>query len=134
MHAGALAELRQAQVCVLDMPAHAQVRTVYLQGDDGLCHRLVFVLHGLGDGIEVGLLVLVVVIAEDSEMTPGDAALMNGSAAVPLTAALRLSVSVRAASSSRTLIAALQAGILRRERPGSPNTRFSKRGNWARSW
>src|SRR5207244_5323159 len=41
------------------------------------------------------------------------------------TVALRLSTSARAASASRTLIAALQAGVLRRERPGSPNTRFA---------
>ena len=49
-------------------------------------------------------------------------------------AALRLSTSVRAACGSRTLIGALQAGVLRRERPGSPNTRCASFGKSARSW
>ena len=45
-----------------------------------------------------------------------------------VSAALRLSVSPGAAALSRTLIGALQAGVLRRERPGSPNTRFCEVG------
>ena len=52
----------------------------------------------------------------------------------PPSAAFRLSTSVTGACRSRTLIGALQAGVLRRERPGSPNTRFSSRGKSARSW
>ena len=50
-----------------------------------------------------------------------------------MSAALRLSASVCGACLSRTLIGALQAGVLRRERPGSPNTRFSRRGKSVRS-
>ena len=38
------------------------------------------------------------------------------------------------ACGSRTLIGALQAGVLRRERPGSPNTRCASFGKSARSW
>ena len=41
---------------------------------------------------------------------------------------LRLSASARRPSVSRTPIGALQAGVLRREPPGSPNTRFGQLG------
>ncbi len=50
-----------------------------------------------------------------------------------MSAALRLSTSARAAALSRTLIGALQAGVLRRERPGSPNTFCASFGKSARS-
>ena len=43
-------------------------------------------------------------------------------------ALLRLATSVAARPASRTPIGRLQAGVLRRERPGSPNTRFAKLG------
>ena len=52
----------------------------------------------------------------------------------PLSAALRLSASITGACLSRTLIGALHAGVLRRERPGSPNTRRSSIGNSWTSW
>jgi hypothetical protein len=72
---------------------------------------------------------------DNSDTTPGEAALMKEPTAfTPASAALRLSASVAAACASRKLTAALQAGVLRRERPGSPNTRFSSRGNSERSW
>ena len=54
------------------------------------------------------------------------------------TAALRLATSASASPEaspvSRTAMGALQAGVLRRERPGSPNTRCASFGNAARSW
>jgi len=46
-------------------------------------------------------------------------------------ASFRWAISSSGACASRTLIGALQAGVLRRERPGSPNTFFSSAGN---SW
>ena len=52
-------------------------------------------------------------------------------ASFPLTAAsaaLRLPTSVVAASGSRTCTGALHAGVLRRERPGSPKTRLARLG------
>ena len=67
----ALAELLQAQVAVLDVPAHAEVRAVDLQHDAGLGHGLVFMAHGLGNRIEVGLVVLVVVVAEEQRHHAG---------------------------------------------------------------
>ena len=113
MHADALAELRKIEVGVLDVPAHAEVGAVDLQHQAGLRDGLVFVAHRLGDGVKIGLVVLVVVVAKNSDTTPGEAALRNPPADVtPASAALRLSTSVRAACGSRTLIGALQAGRL----------------------
>ena len=67
-------------------------------------------------------------------MTPGEAALMNASpvAAGP-TAALRFRTSACAAAGSRTPMGPVQAGVFRRERPGSPNTRLAISGKSTRS-
>ena len=65
MLAGPLAELLQAQIGVLDVPAHAEVGAVDLQDEAGLGHGLVLLAHGLGDGKKVGLVVLVVLVAEE---------------------------------------------------------------------
>ena len=61
----ALAELGDREVGVLDVPAHAEVGAVELQHQPALGHGLVLVAHGLGDGIDVGLEVLVVIVAEE---------------------------------------------------------------------
>ena len=61
----ALAEFRQAQIGVLDVPAHGEVGAVDLQDEAGFGDGLVFVPHGLGDGVDIALEVLVVVVAEE---------------------------------------------------------------------
>ena len=48
-------------------------------------------------------------------------------------AALRFRASACAATGSRTLMGPVQAGVLRRERPGSPNTRLAISGKSTRS-
>src|SRR5271169_1672487 len=60
-------------------------------------------------------------------MTPGEAALRNAPAAfTPARAAFRLSMSASGAAGSPTPIGAVQAGVRRRDRPGSPNTPQAK--------
>ena len=67
-------------------------------------------------------------------MTPGEAAVRNPSvAAADARAALRFSASTSAARASRTAIGPLQAGVRRRERPGSPKTRLASSGKSTRS-
>ena len=60
-----LAELVEAQVGELDVPAHPEVGTVDLQVDAGAGDRLVLPLHGVGDGEQVLLVARVVVVAEE---------------------------------------------------------------------
>ena len=62
---GALAEFVEVEVGVLDVPAHGEVGTVDLQDEAGLGDGLVFVAHRVGDGEEIGLVVLVVLVAEE---------------------------------------------------------------------
>ena len=97
--------------------------------------RLVLVAHGVGDGEEIGLVAGVVVVAEEERDDAGrggahERILGRVTAA---SAALRFSTSACAAAGSRTLIGPLQAGVLRRERPGSPNTRLANLGKSTRS-
>src|SRR2546428_12331954 len=67
-------------------------------------------------------------------MTPGEAAVRNASSALTCPrAAFRLSVSTCAARASRTVIGPVQAGVFRRERPGSPNTRPALPGEATRA-
>ena len=76
---------------------------------------------------------------KNSEMTPGEAALRNAPAAFapvafnPPRAAFRLPMSANGAAGSPTPIGAVQAGVRRRDLPGSLNTRFARFGNSARS-
>ena len=67
----ALAEFRQAQIGVLDVPAHAEVGAIDLQDEAGLGDGLVFVTHRIGDGVDVGLEILVVVVAEEQRHHAG---------------------------------------------------------------
>ena len=60
----ALAELRQAEIGILNMPAHAEIGAVDLQDEACLGDDLIFVTHRIGDGVDVALEVLVVVVAE----------------------------------------------------------------------
>ena len=67
-------------------------------------------------------------------VTPGDAAAVNICLApAALAAAPRRSMSRLAASKSETATGALQPGVLRYFRPGSPVTRAATRGNSFRS-
>src|ERR1700736_2635301 len=69
-------------------------------------------------------------LRKNSDMTPGEAALRNAPAAsTPVRAAFRLSMSASGAAGSPTAIGPVQAGVLRRDRPGSLNTRFARFGN-----
>ena len=61
----ALAEFGEVEVGILDVPAHAEVGTVDLQHEAGLGDRLVFVAHRVGDGVDVGLEVRVMIVAEE---------------------------------------------------------------------
>ena len=65
VHAGTLAEFGEVEVGVLDVPAHGEVGTVDLQDEAGLGDGLVFVAHRVGDGEQIGLVVLVVLVAEE---------------------------------------------------------------------
>ena len=56
--AAALRNVVQVEVGVLDVPAHREVGAVDLQHDAGLGDGLVFVPHRLGDGEQIGLVVL----------------------------------------------------------------------------
>src|SRR5438128_3962281 len=68
-------------------------------------------------------------------MTPGEAAVRKPSSTrAPARAASRLSASAAAAPRSRTEMGPVQAGVLRRARPGSPNTRRAIPGKSTRSW
>jgi hypothetical protein len=72
-------------------------------------------------------------LRKNSDTTPGEAA--SGSL-LPSTAGARLQMLDVDARRLRVAhaIGALHAGVLRRERPGSPNTRLARFGNSARSW
>ena len=124
-----LAEARRdRQVGELDVAAHRQVGAVELQHEAGLGDRLVLVLHRVGDGVQVLL------VASGSARcgrrattTPGDAAVRNPCLpAVDASSAALQVIDVdcaRLADRARRC-AALHAGVLRRERPGSPKTRL----------
>jgi hypothetical protein len=71
VQARALAELGEVQVRVLDVPAHGEIGTIDLQHDAGLGDGLVFVPHRLRDREQVGLVVLVVVVAEEQRHHAG---------------------------------------------------------------
>src|SRR6516165_9699688 len=65
MHAGALAKLLQTQIRKLDMSAHAEVGAVNLQDEPRFGHGFVFVTHCLSYRVKVGLVILVIVVAEE---------------------------------------------------------------------
>ena len=67
----ALAERLEIEVGVLDVPAHAEIGAIDLQHEAGLGDGLVFVAHRLGDGVDVGLEILVVVVAEEQRHHAG---------------------------------------------------------------
>ena len=67
----ALAEFLEVEVGVLDVPAHAEIGAVDLQHEARLGDRLVFVAHRLGDGVEVRLVILVVVVAKEQRHHAG---------------------------------------------------------------
>jgi hypothetical protein len=60
-----LAEFRDRQVSILDVPTDRQVGAVDLQGDPGCRNRLVFTAHRLRDREQVRFLARVVVVAEE---------------------------------------------------------------------
>ena len=70
----------------------------------------------------------------DCNLPAGTRGLQLNVTAVGASAALRFSASARAAPASLTAMAPLQAGVLRRERPGSPKTRRAIPGKSTRSW
>src|SRR5215510_5942345 len=53
------------------MPAHGEIGTIDLQHETGFRDRLVFVPHGIGDGINVAFEILLVVIAEEQGYDAG---------------------------------------------------------------
>ena len=65
-----LAEFLDRQVGILDVPSHRQVRAIDLHDDAGGCDRLVLGAHRLCDGEQVGLLVRIVVVAEEQRNDP----------------------------------------------------------------
>ncbi len=65
-----LAEFLDRQVGILDVPAHRQVRAIDLQNDPGRGDCLVFAAHRLRDGEQVGLLVRIVLVAEEQRDDP----------------------------------------------------------------
>ena len=67
----ALAEFRQAQVRVLDVTSHAEVGAVDLQHEAGFGDGFVFVTHRIGDRVDVGLEILVVVVAKEQRHHAG---------------------------------------------------------------
>ena len=67
----ALAELFQVEIGVLDVPAHAEIGAIELENEAGICHGLVLVSHRVGDGVDVSLEVLVVVVAEEQRHHAG---------------------------------------------------------------
>ena len=64
MHLRALAKFGKGQIGVLDVPPHGQIGAVNLQHDASLGHAFVFVTHHFGNGIQIGFVVFVMVIAE----------------------------------------------------------------------
>ena len=60
-----LAEGLQVDVVILDVLAHREVGAIDLQHEAGARHRLVFGAHRIRDGVEIGLLARVVVVAEE---------------------------------------------------------------------
>ena len=67
----ALAKVRQAQIGVLNVPAHGEVRAIDLQDETGLGDRFVFVTHGVRNGVNIALEILVVIVAEEQRHHPG---------------------------------------------------------------
>ena len=64
MHLRALAKFGQGQIGVLDVPPHGQIGAVNLQHDAGLGHAFVFMAHHVSDGVQIGFVVFVMVIAK----------------------------------------------------------------------
>ena len=67
----ALAERLEIEVGVLDVPAHAEIGAIDLQHDAGFGDGLVFVTHRIGDGVDVGFEILVMVVAEEQRHHAG---------------------------------------------------------------
>src|SRR5215472_1534962 len=57
-------EFRKAQLGILDVPAHCEIRAIDLQDQTGLRDSLVFLPHRLGDREQVGLLTRIMTIVE----------------------------------------------------------------------
>ena len=53
------------EIGVLNVPAHGEVRAIDLQDETGLGDRFVFVTHGIRNGVNIALEILVVVVAEE---------------------------------------------------------------------
>ncbi len=64
-------ERGEVEACELDVAAHGEVRAVDLEREPRARHRLVLVAHGLGDGEEVALVVLVVRVVEEERDDAG---------------------------------------------------------------
>ena len=71
MQLRALAEFRQAQIRVLDMPAHGEVGAIDLQHEAGFGDGLVFVAHGIGDRRQIRLLARIMLVAEEQRHHAG---------------------------------------------------------------
>ena len=64
MELRALAEFRHAEIGILNVPAHGEIGAIDLQNEAGFGDSLVFVLHRVGDGVNVALEILVIIVAE----------------------------------------------------------------------
>jgi hypothetical protein len=62
---GSLAEGLEIGVVILDVLAHREIRTIDLQHESCAGDRLVFLPHRVGDGVEIGLLARIVIVAEE---------------------------------------------------------------------
>src|SRR6266545_4114074 len=62
---GHRAELLEAQVGELDVTAHREIRAIDLEDEPRARHRLILVLHSLGDGEEICLVARVVLVVEE---------------------------------------------------------------------
>jgi hypothetical protein len=129
-----LAEFLKGQVGVLDVPAHGQVRAVDLHHDPGRGDRLVLAAHRLRDREQVRFLGRVMVVAEEQRDDPrrGGAEERSGGVRPGQGRFQVVDVGERRGRVADP-IGAVQAGVRRRERPGSLNTRFARFGNSAKS-
>ena len=69
MHGRALAEFRQRERRILNMPAHSEIGTIDLE-HDGRGDGFVFLAHRVRDREQIGLLGGVMIIAEEKRYKP----------------------------------------------------------------
>ena len=66
-----LAEILEAEIGMLDVPAHGEIGAIELQDQPGIDDRLVFRPHRLGDRFEIRLGAWIVIVAEEQRDEAG---------------------------------------------------------------